>query len=211
MNRLPDRLLVVTDRHQAVKPLPQLVSAALAGGARWIWLRDRDLDQPERRSLAQQLHELVSMADAVLTIGGDVDLAARVGARGVHLQSAGAISAARAVLGVSALIGVSAHDEADVRAAAAAGADYVTVSPIFTTASKPGYGPALGLTVLRRCAAIGLPVVALGGITCDRAPLCIEAGAVGVAVMGEVMRAVDTATTIRSLRACALMSPRAGV
>jgi len=73
-----------------------------------------------------------------------------------------------------------------------AGADYVTVSPVFLTVSKPGYGPALGTDGLARIVArVAGPVIALGGVTAANAASCRAAGAQGVAVMGEVMRAAD--------------------
>ncbi len=93
-----------------------------------------------RRNLAAQ----VARVGGALTIGRDVELAAQVGAAGVQLGDAAAVAPARARLGRGALLGVSAHSLAEVRAAREAGADYVTLSPIFLTASKPGYGPALG-------------------------------------------------------------------
>ncbi|MET7242254.1 thiamine phosphate synthase, partial [Methylobacterium sp. EM32] len=96
---------------------------------------------------------------------------------------------ARARLGRGALLGVSAHSLGDVRAAREAGADYVTLSPIFLTASKPGYGPALGLGVLREAAGV-MPVAALGGIDAKTANSCYRAGADAVAVMGYIMKAV---------------------
>jgi thiamine-phosphate pyrophosphorylase len=105
------------------------------------------------------------------------------------LAANGSIAAARARLGAHALIGVSAHGDADVAAAAAAGADYATLSPIFATASKPGYGPELGVAALTRAARHGLPILALGGVTAERVDECLRAGAAGIAVMGEVMRA----------------------
>jgi thiamine-phosphate pyrophosphorylase len=187
-NPLPSRLLLVTDRHQAAVPLDEIVAQAAAAGARWIWLRDRDLPAAERRAVAQRLLALVRPHGAKLSLGGDVALAAEIAADGVHLAANAPIAAARARLGARALIGVSAHGDADVAAAAAAGADYATLSPIFATASKPGYGPALGVAALSRAAAHGLPVLALGGVTAERADECLRAGAAGIAVMGEVMR-----------------------
>ena len=86
-----------------------------------------------------------------------------------------------------------------IAAAAAAGADYVTLSPIYLTDSKPGYGPALGIEALRAAAGHGIPVLALGGITVATAAACVAAGADGVAVMGEVMRADDPARIVRDL------------
>jgi thiamine-phosphate pyrophosphorylase len=98
------------------------------------------------------------------------------------------------------LIGSSAHSAHSAAALLRAGADYVTISPIFPTASKPGYGPAIGLDGLARTvAATPGPVVALGGITPDNAGLCRAAGAAGAAVMGEVMRAGDPEATVARL------------
>ena len=102
----------------------------------------------ERRDLAVRLAGIAAEQGFALSISADVELAAAVGAAGVHLQAAGQVAAARDRL-PDAMIGVSAHSLADVAAAAAAGADYVTLSPIFVTDSKPGYGPALGTESLR--------------------------------------------------------------
>ncbi|KQO89330.1 thiamine phosphate synthase [Methylorubrum extorquens] len=187
-------LLVVTDRHGAARPLTETVGAAVVGGARFVWLRDRDLDRDARRDLARDLIALLEPAGGRLVVGGDADLAAEIGAQGVHLPGSGGIEsirAARTALGAAALIGFSAHSVAEIAAAAAAGADYATLSPIFPTASKPGYGPALGLDSLHAAAAYGVPVFALGGIDWGNARACREAGAAGVAVMGGVMRGSD--------------------
>ncbi|MET7247633.1 thiamine phosphate synthase, partial [Methylobacterium sp. EM32] len=77
---LPARLLIVTDRHGCPEPLADRVAACLAAGARWIWLRDRDLPAPERAALAETLAGQVARVGGALTIGRDVELAARVGA-----------------------------------------------------------------------------------------------------------------------------------
>ena len=83
-----------------------------------------------------------------------------------------------------------------------AGADYVTLSPVFLTDSKPGYGPALGLDALAAAAAAAPgPIIALAGITPDNAASCLAASARGIAVMGEVMRADDPEATVRRLLA----------
>jgi thiamine-phosphate pyrophosphorylase len=198
-NPLPSRLLVVTDRHQAAVPLEEIVAQATEAGARWIWLRDRDLPAAERRALAQRLLTLARARGASLSVGGDVALAAEIAADGVHLSVGTSIAAARSQLGPRALIGVSAHSESDVAAAATAGADYATLSPIFATASKPGYGPALGVAALARAAPHALPVLALGGVTIERADQCLRAGAAGIAVMGEVMRAAGRPGGVRDV------------
>jgi thiamine-phosphate pyrophosphorylase len=199
MSALPSRLLVVTDRHLVRRPLEDVVRGAIAGGARWFWLRDRDLDSAERKALAFRLTGIVRDAGGCLSIGGDVDLAADVGTGAVHVRDMTDIDRARQLLGPAALVGLSAHSVADAANAKQAGADYVTLSPIHETASKPGYGPALGIPAIRHAAGIGLPVVALGGIGADNAAAVLAAGAAAVAVMGGVMRAQDTQQAVKAL------------
>ncbi len=188
MNLLPSRLLAVTDRHQARAPLLEVVAHLLASGLCWVWLRDRDLAASEREALARALREVTRNSGAILTIGADVDLAERVDADGVHLRDPSDVALARRRLGDQTLVGVSAHSLEDCRAALEAGADYATLSPIFTSASKPGYGPALGVSALSSAESIGLPILALGGVDRANSRLCLEAGAAGVAIMGAAMR-----------------------
>ncbi|WP_267425406.1 thiamine phosphate synthase, partial [Methylobacterium sp. GC_Met_2] len=167
MRALPSPLLAVTDRHGHARPLAETVQAILKGGGRWIWFRDRDLEPVARRRLGEAVAARVRTAGGVLTVGGDVALARALGADGVHFgggSDAEAIAAARDALGAGALIGVSAHAAHEVAQAAGNGADYVTLSPIFPTLSKPGYGPALGPDGIVAARTAGLPVVALGGI-----------------------------------------------
>jgi thiamine-phosphate pyrophosphorylase len=199
VNRVASPLLIVTDRHQASRPLPAVIEEALAAGARWIWLRDRDLAMRDRALLAAQLATLTKRAGAMLSVGADIALAAEVGADGVHLSNAALVAEARRRLAAGALIGVSAHALDDVRRAAEAGADYACLSPIFATPSKPGYGPALGPAALEQAARSKIAVVALGGITAERVADCTKAGAVGVAVMGEVMRAASPGLVVEGL------------
>jgi len=208
VNALPSRLLIVTDRHQARRPLDDIVSESIEAGARWFWLRDRDMDRDERRSLAHRLAEIAHRAGGRLSIGGDAELAAEVGTGAVHVRSAADAETARRRLGASVLVGVSAHSLADAIDAQTAGADYVTLSPIFATASKPGYGPALGLEALRQAAKAGIPVVALGGMDEGNGGAAREAGAAGIAVMGRVMRADDPADVVGALLALCSRSCR---
>jgi thiamine-phosphate pyrophosphorylase len=196
--RVPLPLLVITDRHQARQPLETIAAAVGRGGGRWLLFRDKDLAAPARRDLALRLAEIAAASGVALSVSADIELAVAVGASGVHLQAATAVAAARERL-ADTIIGVSAHSVADVVAAAAAGADYVTLSPIFLTESKPGYGPALGTEALRAAAMHGIPVLALAGVTATTAGLCLAAGASGIAVMGEVMRAEYPARVVRDL------------
>lgn len=189
MSRLPEPpLLVITDRAMARRPLAAMAEAVFKGGCRWLMLREKDLDAAAREALAAEIIELAKPYGAHVTINRDPT----PGADGVHLPQGHAVGDARRLAGRGALIGVSAHSLDEARIAADAGADYVTLSPVFLSASKPGYGPALGLDGLSRIAAkLAIPIVALGGVGEDNAARCLDAGAHGVAVMGGVMAAAD--------------------
>ncbi len=198
MLRVPP-LLVISDRRQARQPLQQVVEAVFAGGCRWFSLREKDLPAEDRGALLRDLVALGRRYGAVVTAHEDIEAVAAVGADGVHLPSGGSPAAARARL-PGALIGASAHSADEASALLRAGADYVTASPVFITASKPGYGPALGLDGLARIVAQAPgPVLALGGITAENAAACFTAGARGIAVMGEVMRAADPQATVEHI------------
>jgi len=191
-------LLVISDRHQARWPLEEVAKAVFAGGCRWFSLREKDLPPDKRRALLAALLAMGRRCGAVVTAHEDVEAVLAVHAGGVHLPSGGSPEAARTRL-PNALIGASAHSADEAAALLGAGADYVTVSPVFLTASKPGYGPALGVEGLARIVAeVPGPVVALGGITPANAGLCLSAGARGIAVMGEIMRAVDPQAIVES-------------
>jgi thiamine-phosphate pyrophosphorylase len=192
-------LLVISDRSQARRPLVEIAAAVFAGGCRWFSLREKDLPAAERRALLAELVALGRRFDATVTVHDDLDAAIASGAGGAHLPSGSDPTIARARL-PQGLIGVSAHTAAEAAALLAAGADYVTISPIFLTDSKPGYGPALGLDGLRATVDLAKgPVVALAGISPGNARACLDAGAAGIAVMGEVMRAADPEATVRAL------------
>jgi thiamine-phosphate pyrophosphorylase len=192
-------LLVISDRAQAGRPLVAIAAAAFAGGCRWFSLREKDLPAAERRALLGELVALARPYGAIVMAHDDLDAVVATGAGGVHLPGGGDPRAASGRL-PGGLIGVSAHAPAEAAALIAAGADYVTISPVFPTGSKPGYGPALGLGGLAAAvAAAPGPVVALAGISPANAHSCIAAGAAGIAVMGEVMRAADPQAVVRAL------------
>ena len=192
-------LLVISDRQQARRPLEEIAEAVFAGGCRWFSLREKDLPPQQRRALLGALVVLGHRFGAVVTAHEDIEAVAAVGADGVHLPSGGNPEAARARL-PGALIGASAHSADEAAVLLRSGADYVTASPVFLTASKPGYGPALGLEGLARIVARAPgPVVALGGITADNAALCLSVGVRGIAVMGEIMRSADPQATVEGI------------
>jgi thiamine-phosphate pyrophosphorylase len=145
-------VLLITDRKQARRPLEEVVAGALRGGCRWISLREKDLPDKDQAALALRLARLAAPLGARLMLHGDPRIARETSLFGVHLPAGGDARAARAVLGRAAWVSASAHNVDEVLAAAAAGVDAVTLSPVFASASKPGYGPALGLEVLAESA-----------------------------------------------------------
>lgn len=192
-------LLVISDRSQARRPLPEIAAAAFAGGCRWFSLREKDLPAGERRRLLGELVMIGRRFGAAVTVHDDLDGAIATGAAGVHLPGGGDPAAARLEM-PRGLIGVSAHAPVEAAALLAAKADYVTLSPIFPGPSKPDYGPPLGLGAIREAAAQGNgAIVALAGIDETNAAACLAAGAAGIAVMGEIMRAADPEATVRRL------------
>ena len=202
MRPLPGPLLAITDHHACPYGLGVMVDALLDGGCRWIWFRDTDLASDERRRLGGDLLARVRARGGHLTIGRDAALAAALGADGVHLPGGtgpAEIEAARRILPANALVGVSSHGPTDLARAREGAADYATLSPVFESVSKPGYGPALGAAGLAEACRLGMPIVALGGVTPATAPLCRRAGAAAVAAMGGLMRAPDPAGAARDL------------
>jgi thiamine monophosphate synthase len=209
--------MVVTDRRQARVPLPEVVTAAVAGGARWVLLREKDLPRAERFALARRLRAVLARAGGTLVVAGPDPL----GGYAVHLSATDPPPAEVASIMESPprpagdpprelrdhaerwIIGRSCHHPAEL--ARLTIEDYLTVSPVFPSASKPGYGPALGLAGLAGLAGLGQlagrrAVLALGGVdTPDRVAACLAAGAAGVAVMGAVMRAPDPAAVVAGL------------
>jgi thiamine-phosphate pyrophosphorylase len=202
MNPLPSPpLLVISDRSQATRPLVEIAEAAFRAGCRWFSLREKDLPAEERREMLRTLVTLGHSFSATVTVHEDIVAAVATGAGGVHLPGGGDPKAARLPL-PSGLIGVSAHSPQEAAAQLAAGADYATLSPIFLTQTKPGYGPAVGLDALAEAARLAPgPVVALGGIDERNLAACLAAGARGIAVMGEIMRAADPEAATRRLLA----------
>ena len=197
---VPDvpRLLVLTDRELARRSLRVTVLEVAAAGAPAVLLREKDLDADRRRRLGTQLSAVTGGLGTVLLVAGDPGLAAEVGS-GVHLGAADDPVASD--LRGQLLVGRSCHDRDEVLAAVAEGVDYVTVSPVAATPSKPGHGPPLGSDGLAElvAAAGSVPVLALGGVTPDNLTTWLDAGAHGAAVMGTVMRAAAPADVVVDL------------
>jgi thiamine-phosphate pyrophosphorylase len=147
-----------------------------------IQLRAKHLDSGELLLLAQDLRRRF---EGKLLINDRMDVCLASEADGVHLPSQRiAPSLLKRRFGSHLTIGVSCHCLDDVLRAEAEGADYAYLSPIFESASKPGYGPALGVEALAAVVArVKIPVLALGGITEANEKICMEAGATGIAAI----------------------------
>ena len=184
------RLYTITDRHQcAPTPLVSVVSELLDAGVTAIQLREKDLNETQLTQLAQPIAELCRNYEAKLFINTNTRIALEVGATGVHLPAnAESVDTIKAQTDGNLYIGCSVHALDAAQKREAEGADFVTYSPIYPTASKPGYGPAVGVGGLAEVAeSVKIPVFALGGITPARVAECLAAGAFGVAVMSGIM------------------------
>jgi thiamine-phosphate pyrophosphorylase len=176
---IPSGVVVLTDRRRARRPLVEVIAAARPD---WVILRERDLPRPVRQELAEELRAVLPPGRLIVAgpdpLGGDA----------IHL-------AERDPLVSMGIVGRSCHGVPRL-----SGEDYATLSPIYLTASKPGYGPPLGATLAGRLSS-GVPWLALGGIdSAHRVAECLVAGAAGVAVMGAVMCAEDPAVFVDELR-----------
>lgn len=204
-------LLVVTDRAATRgRPLGVVVRAALAGGARWFQLREKDLDGGPLLALAEELAAEIHAGGGRLLVNDRIDVALAARADGVVLPATSFATAdARALLGPAAILARSTHSSEEVARAARDGCDFVLFGPVFATPSKEAYGPPQGLEGLREASRLGVPVVAVGGITAGSAPGAISAGAAGIAVIREVMAADAPAeASARLLAATVLETPR---
>ena len=184
------KLYAITDRRLcAPTSLTEVISELLDVGVTGIQLREKDLSCDKLMDLAQPIAELCRGYEAELFINTDPHVARNVGAAGVHLPAnVASVDSVRTQTGGNFYIGCSVHSCEAAEKREAEGADFVTYSPIYPTASKPGYGPAVGVERLAGVTArVELPVFALGGITPARATECLAAGAFGVAVMSGVM------------------------
>ncbi len=176
------------------------VAAAVRGGADWVQLRDRSLAGGELLATLDAWRAACADAPVRWLVNRRVDVALAGDADGVHLGFDGMPGAdARVLLGAGPMIGTACHAPEEV-AAADAELGYVHLAPIHPPLSKAAGRPALGLGVLERAAGSGPPVLAQGGVTAGNARACIEAGAAGVAVTGEVLGAADPERATRALR-----------
>jgi thiamine-phosphate diphosphorylase len=155
--------------------------------------RDRRIDTATLVAVAQMARRVCDETGTALIVNDRLDVALAVGADGVHLgQTDLPLAEARRIAG-SLWIGISTHDREQVRAARAAGADYLGFGPVFATTTKQDPDPVQGLTGLRMAVAEAgpVPVVAIGGITPETAPALYRLGVAAICAIGAVNDAPD--------------------
>jgi thiamine-phosphate pyrophosphorylase len=172
------------------------VAQAVAAGVQVVQYRAKDLSTRDMFHEANVLRQLCRQC--LFLVNDCLDVALAVRADGVHLgQDDLPLTAARNVLGPEAVIGVTVHNVEEARAAERGGADYLGVSPIYPTQTKPDAGPPTGLSLLKELrAATSLPIVAIGGITFENARPVIVAGADCVCAISAVVTQKDVQSAI---------------
>ena len=192
--------LVTDDGCLQGRALIDCVREALEGGVTLVQYRAKTASSAEMYAEALQLKALCDSFNVPLIINDRLDIAMAVGAAGVHLgQNDLPCAAARRILGEEYLIGVSAHNPAEARAALQSGADYLGCGAVFGTATKADVKK-LGTDGLAAiCKAKGLPVVGIGGVTADNYREVRAAGADGAAIVSGILAQPDIRTTVRAI------------
>ena len=176
----------------------KIAEALFSGGARLIQVRNKDA---KVRELLDQVERIMTLAPeaAHVIVNDRVDVARIAGAGGVHLgQDDIPVTAARQILGPHATIGLSTHNLEQAAEAEQLAVDYIAVGPIFATFSRKNPSPVVGIDGLRAISrTVRKPIVAIGGITLDNAQQVLNAGAISVAVIRDLLQTADIATRVR--------------
>jgi thiamine-phosphate pyrophosphorylase len=178
-----DETTPASDEYQNVL---KLVEAAVAAKVDLLQIREKNLSDRMLYDLSVRARSMTRGSETRLLINDRSDIALAAEADGVHLTSRSIpTNVIREIYGPHFLVGVSTHSDNEVVRAAESGADFAVFGPVFETESKRGFGPPQGLVKLREIAERypGFPILALGGITLENAPACVEAGAAGIAAI----------------------------
>ena len=200
--RLQDaRLYVVTDARRDRGDLEEFLRAITGASADIVQLRDKDADDAALREAASVFRRVCDDTGALFVLNDRPDLAAEVGADGVHVgQDDATPDETRAVVGPDLLIGLSTHSAAQVDAAADQDVDYIAVGPVHATPTKPGR-LAAGLEPVRHAAVHAAhPWFAIGGISPDTVDEVLDAGARRIVVVRAITQAADPAEATWTLR-----------
>ncbi len=195
-------LYLVTDRDLCGgRPLQDVVRAAVAGGAAWVQLREKNLSTRAFVEEAAAVKALLAPHKVPLIINDRLDVALAVGADGVHVgQDDMPYPLARAVLGKKMIIGLSVETWEDVEAAEKWDVDYLGVSPVFATPTKTDTKGSWGLEGITRIRSFSRhPLVAIGGLNATNTGAAVRAGADGIAVVSAICAAPDPFAAAREL------------
>ena len=195
----------VTDRSWlGDRTLAQQVEASLRGGATMIQLREKHMDRGSILAQALELRELCGRYGVPLILNDDAELAQAAGADGVHVgQSDMEAQDVRAKVGPDKIIGVSAHSVEEALLAEKHGADYLGVGAMFPTGSKADVQELPYETLKDICAAVSIPVVAIGGISQENVAKLAGSGICGVAVISAIYAAKNIKSAAEELKAAA--------
>src|SRR5581483_2856172 len=191
----------MVDLRPGAPPAGRLARALLDGGARVLQLRMKHASAGSMLAVVDELRPICRRREALLIVNDRVDVALVGGADGVHLGQDDLPLAEARRIAPKLIIGISTHDEAQARAAAEGGADYLGFGPIFETTSKQNPDPVVGLERLAAVCKLEVPIVAIGGISVERAADCARAGAAAVAIISAVSSAPDVAAAARAVSA----------
>lgn len=192
------RLYSLTDRQLSGLSHAEQVLQLSDGGATLVQLREKILSPSEFYSETEAALRVARARGLKIIINDRVDIALALKADGVHLgQDDLPPGAARHLLGPAAIIGVSTHSLKQAQLAAEWPVDYIAIGPIFATSTKLGADPLVGLAGLHlaRRATGSIPLVAIGGITCDNSESVLSAGADAIAVIGDIWDSAGQAVT----------------
>ncbi len=187
--------MLITDRAICKRPLLETVEQAIKGGVNVAQLREKDLPASELFELATELKKLVTGTNVKLLINDRLDVALAAGVDGAQIGKRSIpVKNAVELAGVDKLIGYSAHSLDEAVFAEKEGADYITFSPIYLSPSKgdfAGQRP-VGPGVIKEVkAALGIPVIALGGVNKSNVDEVLANGADGIAVMSAILKSSD--------------------
>jgi thiamine-phosphate pyrophosphorylase len=200
---MPYDLYVVTDE-KIRKGLThkQIAIDAISGGADVIQLRDKDKPGRELFITACEIREVTRIAGTLFIVNDRIDIAIASGADGVHLgQNDLPLCEARQIVPDDFIIGVSVGSVTEAVTAEAGGADYVAVSPVFRTGTKPDAGQGLGTTLITAIKeTVSIPVIGIGGIRSENVREVIFSGADGIAVISAVINSDDIAKAAQELK-----------
>lgn len=196
-------LYAVTDRHWLAEgeTLYSAVERALKGGATFIQLREKNLEEDKFMAEAGEIKGLCARYGVPFVVNDNVDIAVTMDADGVHVgQSDMEAGDVRAKIGPDKILGVSAHTVEQAKSAQAQGADYLGVGAVFPTGSKDDADEVSHDTLKAICQAVDIPVIAIGGITVDNTPKLSGSGICGIAVISAIFGQKDIEEATKKLK-----------